>query len=99
MKKLSRLGQWDGPRRSSRGHESLLCGLCGRPALLRLGVVFVAALALTGLAYVWGLPFPYRIGEVWAHDVRARVAFSVVDEEATEKEREARVRALAPDLR
>src|SRR5205823_11259780 len=29
----------------------------------------------TTLAYGWGLPLPYRIGEVWAHDVEARVKF------------------------
>ena len=58
MKKVSRLGQWDGPRHSSRGHKSLLAGLAQRPALARVGVVLAATLAMTALAYGWGPPFP-----------------------------------------
>jgi cyclic-di-AMP phosphodiesterase PgpH len=83
-KKPSRLGQWDGPRPRARGLASLVAVLPERPALARVGVVLAAALSLTALAYLWGLPFPYRIGEVWAHDVRARVGFATVDESRTE---------------
>src|SRR5262245_13476542 len=75
-KRTSRLSQWDGPRRSTRCHESLLAGLRNRPALGRIGIVLAATLALTALAFFWGPPFPYRSGEVWAHEVRARVTFT-----------------------
>ncbi|MBI1916836.1 MAG: HDIG domain-containing protein [Planctomycetes bacterium] len=99
MKKVSRLGQWDGPRHSSRGHGSLLAGLAQRPALARVGVVFVATLAMTALAYCWGPPFPYRVGEVWAHDVRARVCFEVEDPEKTEDRQEQAIKGLREEQR
>src|SRR5262249_47971805 len=93
MKKVSRLGQWDGPRHSSRGHRSLLAGLAQLPALARLGVVLAATLLMTGLAYCWGPPFPYRVGPGWAQDLRARVHFEGEDPDKTE---EARDEAISP---
>src|SRR5947209_1055542 len=99
MKKVSRLGQWDGPRRSSRGHASLLAGLAQRPALVRIGVVLAAIVVLTALSYCWGPPCPYRIGEVWAHDIRARVCFQVEDADKTEERREAAIKNLPPEQR
>ncbi len=99
MKKVSRLGQWDGPRRSSRGHESLLTGLAQRPALARIGVVFATTLVMTALAYWWGPPFPYRVGEVWAHDVRARVPFQVEDPAKTEDRQDEAINRLPLDKR
>src|SRR5882724_2074931 len=83
MKKVSRLGQWDGPRHSSRGHKSLLAGLAQRPAL----------------AYCWGPPFPYRAGQVWAQDIRARVHFEVVDSDKTEAAQDAVINRLPLDKR
>src|SRR3954452_8759203 len=99
MKKVSRLGQWDGPRHSSRGHKSLLAGLAQRPALARVGVVLVATLAMTALAYCWGPPFPYRAGQVWAQDIRARVHFEVVDSDKTEAAQDAVINRLPLDKR
>src|SRR5206468_1834898 len=99
MKKVSRLGQWDGPRHSSRGHRSLLAGLAQLPALARLGVVLAATLVMTGLAYYWGPPFPYRVGQVWAQDIRARVHFEVEDPAKTEEAQDEVVRRLPPDKR
>src|SRR5207244_4703633 len=46
------------------------------------GVVFTAAVALTAP------PIPFRTGEVSARDIRARVAFTVVNEAQTERRRE-----------
>jgi hypothetical protein len=46
-KKPSRLGQWDGRRRSSRSEEPVLPHLLHRTVLLRLGAVLVTALAVT----------------------------------------------------
>src|SRR5262245_20960011 len=97
MKKVSRLGQWDGPRQSSRSHKSLLAGLAQRPALARVGVVLAATLAMTALAYSWGPPFPYRIGEVWAQDIHARVCFQVEDAARTEDAQEEAIKRLPPD--
>src|SRR5947208_3301839 len=99
MKKVSRLGQWDGPRRSSRGHRSLLAGLAQRPALARVGVVLATTLALTALSYCWGPPFPYRVGAVCAHDVRARVGFEVEDADRTEEARDEALKRLPDDKR
>src|SRR5437660_11423256 len=80
MKKPPRLGQWDGRRRSSRQEEPLWRRL-GQPAVLvRLGVAWLTAVAVTVLAVSWGPPFPYRIGEIYPHDMRARVDFEIVNQ-------------------
>src|SRR5213082_1941924 len=99
MKKVSRLGQWDGPRHSSRGHKSLLAGLAQRPALARVGVVLVATLAMTALAYCWGPPFPYRVGQVWAQDIHARVLFQVEDADKTKDAKDEAIKRLPTDKR
>ena len=99
QKKPSRLGQWDGPRHSSRNPASLLAGLRQRPTLLRVGLVFAATVVFTALAYCWGPPFPYRLGEVWAHDVRARVAFDFEDSDKTEIARKAWIKDSPQELR
>src|SRR5947209_17962181 len=79
-KKAPRLGQWDGRRRSSR-HEGLLLRRLGQPAvLLRLGTAWLTTVAVTLLAVGWGPPFPYRVGETYPHDLRARVDFEIVNE-------------------
>jgi putative nucleotidyltransferase with HDIG domain len=79
-KKTPRLGQWDGRRRSSRYDEPLLRRL-GQPAVLaRLGVAWLTTIAVTFVAVSWGPPFPYRIGEIHSHDLRARVDFEIVNQ-------------------
>src|SRR5436190_13733403 len=77
MKKHSRLGHWTPSPLSTNDQGSRWLVLRDRDARIRLGVVVLATLVLTALAYGWGLPLPYRIGEVWAHDVEARVDFIV----------------------
>ena len=99
QKKPSRLGQWHGPRHSSRSHAWLLAGLHDRPTLVRAGVVFASVLALAALAYAWGPPFPYRLGEVWAHDIRARVAFYFEDNDKTDSARERWIKDQPDDKR
>src|SRR5262245_41405897 len=78
LKKQSRLGQWNGRRRSSRGDEPMLPQVWQRPVLLRLAVVLVTTAAVTSLAYAWGPPLPYRVGETCPHDLRVRAAFDLV---------------------
>lgn len=52
----------------------------GKPAVLaRLSVVWLTTVAATALAIWWGPPMPYRVGEVHAHDLRARVDFELVN--------------------
>lgn len=80
IKKFPRLGQWDGRKRSSRQEEPMLRRL-GQPAvLLRLSVAWLTTIAVTALAINWGPPFPYRVGEIYPHDLRARVDFEVVNQ-------------------
>jgi hypothetical protein len=50
-----------------------------RPVLLRLAVVWLTAVAVTALAWWWGPPFPYRLGESYPYDLRVRVDFEVVN--------------------
>jgi putative nucleotidyltransferase with HDIG domain len=50
-----------------------------RPVLLRLAVVWLTAAAVTALAWYWGPPFPYRLGESYPYDLRVRVDFEVVN--------------------
>jgi putative nucleotidyltransferase with HDIG domain len=79
LKKLPRLLQWDGRTRSSRQDEPLLRLLGHRRNLLRLGIVWLTTLAVTAFAVWWGVPMRYRVGEVYPHDLRARVDFTVVN--------------------
>ena len=79
LKKLPRLLQWDGRTRSTRREEPLLRQIAHKRALLRLTVVWLTTVAVTVLAIGWGMPMRYRIGEVYPHDLRARVDFTVIN--------------------
>ncbi len=79
-KKVLRLGHWDGRRRSSRHEEPLFRRLVQPAVLLRVGVAWLTTLAVTALAVAWGPPFPYRVGETYPHDLRARVDFEMVNQ-------------------
>src|SRR5438067_3878820 len=97
-KKNARLGQWDGRRRSSRSEEPVLPCLWQRPVLLRLAPVLAAALLVTFLAYEWGTPLPYRVGQVYPRDLRVRAYFELVNQTQTEHARDEAVESLPPDL-
>lgn len=79
LKKIPRLLQWDGRTRSSRQDEPLLRQLAHKRTLLRLAVVWLTTLLVTALAIWWGVPMPYRVGESYPHDLRARIEFTVVN--------------------
>jgi putative nucleotidyltransferase with HDIG domain len=79
LKKHPRLGQWNGRTRSSRSEEPLLPRLWRRPVMLRLAVVWLTTLAATAIAYAWGPPLPYRVGETCPHDLRVRVDFEILN--------------------
>ena len=79
IKKLPRLLQWNGRTRSSRHEEPLHRILANKQILLRLAVVWLTTLTATALAFWWGTPMPYRQGEVYPYDLRARVDFTVVN--------------------
>jgi putative nucleotidyltransferase with HDIG domain len=98
-KKPSRIGQWNGRRRSSRSEEPVLPRLWQRPVLLRLGAVLVTALTVTLMAYVWGPTHSWRVGEAAPHELRARVYFEVPNPTQTERRRDEAVEALPPDRR
>jgi putative nucleotidyltransferase with HDIG domain len=98
-KKLSRIGQWNGRRRSSRSDEPVLPQLWNRSVVLRLAAVLITTLTVTLAAYWWGPTQSYRVGQICKHDLRARVYFEVEDPIQTEVLRDAAVRALPPDRR
>jgi putative nucleotidyltransferase with HDIG domain len=98
-KKPSRIGQWDGRRRSSRSDDPVLTHLMRRNVLLRLGAVLLTALAVTLMAYYWGAPQTFRVGEVRVFDIRARVPFDVRDDEQTARSRDDAEGQLSPDDR
>ncbi len=79
LKKLPRLLQWNGRTRSSREEEPILRQLANRQILLRLALVWLTTLAVTAFAIWWGAPLRYRVGEIYPHDLRARVDFTVVN--------------------
>src|SRR4051812_20420454 len=79
IKKPTRLGLWTGPQLQPRGQHSWLTALCQREVFVRASIVVATVALLATLAYGWGLPLPYRIGEVCPHDVLARIDFSVID--------------------
>jgi putative nucleotidyltransferase with HDIG domain len=79
LKKLPRLLQWDGRTRSSRQEAPLLRQLADRHILLRLAIVWLTTLTVTAFAIWWGMPMRYRMGEIYPHDLRARVDFTVIN--------------------
>jgi hypothetical protein len=99
IKKPTRLGQWNGRRRSSRSDEPVLPRLWQRSVLLRLGAVLVTALSVTFLAYYWGPSQSYRVGEICTHDLRARVYFEIVNQAQTDRRRDEAVDQLPADKR
>jgi cyclic-di-AMP phosphodiesterase PgpH len=99
LKKSGRLGQWDGRRRSSRSDEPVLPRLLRRDALLRMAAVLFTALGATFLAFNWGPPQSFRVGEKSPHDLRARVAFEHLNQAETDRLRDEAVGKLAPDDR
>src|SRR4051794_38521941 len=98
-KKPSRIGQWDGRRRSSRSDEPIWAQLSNRQALLRLTAVLVTTALVTAAAFRWGPTQTPRVGQVCPHDLRARVKFEVVDQTRTLQKRDAAVEALPEPIR
>jgi putative nucleotidyltransferase with HDIG domain len=98
-KKPSRLGQWNGRRRSSRHDDPVLPHLLQKTVLLRLGAVLVTALGVASLAYNWGGPQSFRVGEVRSFDLRARVYFDLVDPEETARLQDEAEEHLPAELR
>lgn len=98
-KKLLRIGQWNGRRRSSRCDDAVLPQVWQRSVLFRLGAVLLTALAAALLAYVWGPTQSFRVGQVSTHDLRARVYFEVVDHVETEHRRDEAIEAMPADER
>ena len=92
-RKPSRLAQWNGRHPATREFAALAL-LRQRPVLLRLGMVLVTAAAVALLVYGWGLPMPYRIGEVYPSDLRVRVYFEVFNQPLTDWRREEAVESL-----
>lgn len=95
--KPSRLGQWNGRRRSSRSDEPVLPKLWQRPVLARLGVVLATVIVVSLMIYLWGPTPPYRAGEICASDLRVRASFEVVNQSQTAQAREAAVGKLSPE--
>jgi cyclic-di-AMP phosphodiesterase PgpH len=98
-KKSSRLGQWDGRRRSSRCEESVLPHLWQRSSLVRLGAVLLTTLLATGMAYCWGSRDPFREGQVFRYEIRSRVYFETVNHTQTVRRREEAVERLSTEAR
>lgn len=78
-RKSSRLSQWPGPRPATH-HGTLWAALRQRPVLARLAVVLLTTLSVTLLAYFWGPPMPYRVGEIYPYDLRVRADFELLNE-------------------
>src|SRR5207248_2999813 len=78
VKKLPRLGQWNGRKRSSR-QEPFLRRLGQRRVLLRIAIVWLTTVAITFFAVWWGPPMPYRLGECYPYDLRVRVDFELLN--------------------
>jgi putative nucleotidyltransferase with HDIG domain len=78
VKKLARLGQWNGRKRSTR-QEPFFRRLGQRRVLLRIGVVWLTMALVTAAATWWGEPMTYRVGAIYRYDFRARVDFPVVN--------------------
>ena len=94
-KKQPRLGQWDGRRRSSRSDAPVLPRLWQPEVGRRLGVVVATLLGVTLLAYWWGPPLPFRLGEIYPNDLRVRAYFEVVNQPQTARIQEEAAQQLS----
>src|SRR5438105_8914310 len=99
IKKRSRLGQWNGRRRSSRSDEPVMPHLGQKQVLLRFLAVLLTTVIATFLAFLWGRPLPYRVGETCPRDLRARVHFEVINQPQTDLAREEAVKKLHQENR
>jgi putative nucleotidyltransferase with HDIG domain len=99
IKKSARLVQWNGRRRSSRSDDPVLQNLWQRSVLVRLGAVLFTALTATLVAYFWGPPQSFRVGEICPHDLRTRVYFEMVNQTQTLRNRDEAVERLSAELR
>jgi putative nucleotidyltransferase with HDIG domain len=97
VKKLARLAQWNGRKRSTR-QEPFFRRLGRRRVLLRIGVVWLTTLVVTVLATWWGEPMTYRHGVIYRHDFRARVDFEVVNHIASPDSDPSRPAAFGSEL-
>src|SRR5262245_54581751 len=79
-RRIRRLGQWTGRKRSSRSQEPLLRRLAHRDVLARLAVAWATTIAVTLLAVGWGPSFSFRAGQIYPYDIKARVEFQIVSE-------------------
>ena len=94
LKKFPRLLQWDGRTRSSRQEEPILRHLTKKHILARLAVVWLTTITVTMLAIWWGVPIRYRVGEIYTHDLRSRVDFTIINH--VELANQERLRAEVP---
>src|SRR6516225_12409592 len=78
VKKLARLGQWNGRKRSTR-QEPFFRRLGQRRVMLRIGVVWLTMAMVTVAATWWGEPMTYRLGAIYRYDFRARVNFEILN--------------------
>jgi cyclic-di-AMP phosphodiesterase PgpH len=97
-RKFSRLGQWDGRRRSSRSEDPVLSRVWQPSVLLRLTTVLLTMIVVTLLPYWWGPPQPHRLGQICATDLRVRAYFEVINHPETEQAREQAVQRLPSEM-
>jgi putative nucleotidyltransferase with HDIG domain len=88
LRKSARLSQWNGRRHSSRQQEPVLPRLKKWPVQLRLATALATTLLVTMMAFWWGPPLPYRVGEICRAGVRARTSFDVINQPQTERRRD-----------
>src|SRR2546423_901503 len=84
IRKPTRLGQWDGRRRSSRNEEPVLSRLWHAAVLLRLATVLATMAGVTFMAFRSGPPLSYRVGEICATDLRVRAPFEMINQPQTD---------------
>src|SRR5258708_37666796 len=70
VKKLARLGQWNGRKRSTR-QEPFFRRLGPRRALIRVAVVWLTTATGAGLTIWWGEPTPCRLVQTQRHHPRS----------------------------
>lgn len=87
-RKPGRLAQWNGRTRSSRCDAVDWRSLLQRYTVIRAAVVVVSCIALAWIVSGHSIPFPYRYGQTFPRDLRARVAFDAINEAETIRNRE-----------
>ncbi len=85
MKKRNRLDRWNDQVRATQGYEPPWRRFANRTFVWKITTVLFTVLLLSALVFLWGPPFPYRLGQTYHPSLLVRVQ---VDEDTPNKDQQ-----------